>query len=125
MTDREEVPHRRYGLRAPVAFIDFVGNEVEYLVQFNFSERGRVIECFVCQDGAKITKTGSQIRALLEDGCKAVSRLLQYGDSMDTLAGYFGEDRPEGAESGPPSSVIGAIARVGADLDARGAEAMK
>ena len=118
MNTREDLPARRVGVRMPVKFKDAMGNETEYPVQFNFGESGRVIECFVSQDEARINKTGSQFRAMMEDGCKAISRLLQYGDTMAQLAGYFGEDRPEGAQSGPPSSHFGAIARAGAELDA-------
>lgn len=116
-TDREEIPNFRQGVRIPVRFKDATGNEAEYPVQFNFNQAGRVIECFVSQDERKVNKTGSQFRAMLEDGCKAISRLLQYGDTMEILAAYFGEDRSEGAEDGPPSSHFGAIARAGADLD--------
>lgn len=118
MNEREEIPDKRHGVRMPVKFKDAMGNETKYPVQFNIAESGRVIECFVSQDEARINKTGSQFRAMLEDGCKAISRLLQYGDTMAQLAAYFGEDRPEGAAFGSPSSHFGAIARAGAELDA-------
>lgn len=127
MNERAELPTRRHGLTMPVRFL--VGTDPRtaepqtYLVKFNFGDEARIMECFVCQDGAPITKTGSQVRALIEDGCKAISRLLQYGDTMAELAVYFGEDREEGESRGRPSSVMGAIARAGADLDARAAEA--
>lgn len=125
MSGREEIPNLRHGVRIPVVFKDPLGQEVEYPVQFNFNEAGRVIECFVSQDERRINKTGSQFRALMEDGCKSISRLLQYGDTMEQLAAYFGEDRAEGATSGPPSSHYGAITRAGAELDIIAAEALK
>lgn len=118
MNEREEIPDKRHGVRVPVKFKDALGHETVYPVQFNIGGSGRIIECFLSQDERRINKTGSQFRAMMEDACKAISRLLQYGDNMAQLAAYFGEDRAEGQDGGPPSSHFGAIARAGAELDA-------
>jgi hypothetical protein len=118
MTDRMELPNARRGIRTPVVFTTPSGNEAYYITTFNLSEEtGRIIECFICHDDSKEMKTGSEMQALLEDGCKLLSRCLQYGDTIHDLAAYCGENRPEGQKNGPPSSVIGAIARTGAALE--------
>jgi hypothetical protein len=47
-----------------------------------------------------------------------MSLLLQHGMTFQQLAASFGEDRGEGAEHGPPSSWLGAIASQGCQLEA-------
>ena len=67
-------------------------------------------------------KDGSDLDAFLSDSCIAISLLLQHGERMETLARAFGENRLEGAETGPPSSALGSIARAGAALDRKALE---
>ena len=122
---RTRLPSRRHGLRVPVSFKDLLGNDTIFAITFNFSEAGNVRECFLSpgclvatdREKDKVSKSGSHLRALIEDGCCAISRLLSYGDTCADLAAYFGEDRPEGAAEGPPASMLGAIVRAGAALD--------
>ncbi len=115
---RQDLPNSRRGVRFPVLFTAPSGNQSNYFITFNLNEvTGHIIECFICHDESTEMKTGSEMQGLLEDGCKLLSRCLQYGDSIQDLASYCGENRPEGASSGPPSSVIGAIARAGAQIE--------
>lgn len=117
MTDRIDIPNGRDGARVPVEFV-YPGGEKSYrMVTFNFGDGGRIIECFLAHDELPESK-GGQLCELLEDGCKLLSRWLQYGNSIKDLAKYCGESVPEGATEGPPSSIIGAIARTGAELEA-------
>lgn len=91
------------------------GVELKLCITFNFDNRGRVNEVF-CSGH----KEGSHMRAVLTDSCIAISHALQRGASIVELAAAFGEDREEGKKSGPPASVLGAIARQGAIIE-RGA----
>lgn len=120
---RVDLPNVRHGVRVLVKFVHPNGDEAFFPVTYNFSDgQLRIIECFVSQDDRKEYKTGSLLLELLKDGCRLASRCLRHGDTIHDLADYCGEDRPEGATSGPPSSIIGAIARAGADLERRGKE---
>ena len=115
---RCDLPNGRAGTRVIVEFKSAGGHDNEYPVTFNRSEDGgRVIECFISQDDRPEYKTGSQLLALLQDGCRLASRCLRHGDTIQELADYCGEDRGEGATEGTPSSIIGAIARAGAELE--------
>ena len=117
LTYRIEIPNGRDGARVPVEFV-YPGGEKSYrMVTFNFGDGGRIIECFLAHDELPESK-GGQLCELLEDGCKLLSRCLQYGDTIHDLAKYCGENVPEGEKSGTPSSIIGAIARTGAQLEA-------
>lgn len=86
----------------------------DYLVTFGLGTDGLIRESF-CTTAAK---TGTDMQAFINDACIAVSLLLQHGMTMAELAAAFGENRNEGEKSGPPSSVLGAIARAGAAIDA-------
>lgn len=76
---------------------------------------GRWCEVFCAPH--KDLKVGTDVAANATDSCIAISMLLQLGMTFAKLAASFGEDRPEGASSGPPSSWLGAIARQGAELE--------
>lgn len=121
---KEKLPGRRHGVRMPVAFIAPDGNTLSYYITYNISGASeRVIECFIChEDGARFLKSGSMLRAIMEDSCIAISLLLQTGMTMAQIAKAFGENRPEGQTNGPPSSPLGAIARMGAEIDERARE---
>jgi hypothetical protein len=60
---------------------------------------GRAGECFA--DGAR---AGSEIEALIDDACTAISRELQYGLSPDYLRARYSRN-----SDGTPSSIFGAI----------------
>lgn len=117
---RVKLPNRRHGVRVPVSFTDPMGHEYTHFVTYNLGPDLRVAECFISHDDkTKILKSGSLFRALIEDGCIAISLLLQHGLSMGSVAAKLGENHPEGASTGPPSSPLGAIARAGAEIDQR------
>jgi hypothetical protein len=86
-----------------------------FSVTFNWSPTGRVAECFYCDDGS--IKHGSDMAALITDACISISKRAEAGEPFAAIAASFGEDRPPGASCGPPSSLLGAIARAGAALD--------
>ena len=79
---------------------------------FGFDRAGYTREAF-----AKAEKSGSEFQALIQDGCTLMSILAQHGMSFSEIASRLGENRGEGEKSGPPSSVLGTIARAGAELD--------
>jgi hypothetical protein len=105
------LPNRRFGYIVPLQHAG-----VSFDVTFNRDPATlRFVECFYTQTGA--VKFGSDIQALLTDACIAISKLVEQGVPFAAIAQAFGEDRLPGAESGPPSSVLGAIARKGAELE--------
>lgn len=116
---REKLPTGRHGVRVPVIFTTPDHQEFTFLVTYNIGASSRVVECFVSHDDTIILKSGSLLRAILEDGCIAISLLLQHGMTMEAVARRLGENRPEGTSEGPPSSPLGAIACTGADIDRR------
>ena len=61
-------------------------------------------------------RAGSDSQAVVRDASILMSLLLQHGATMHEVAAALAMDRPEGAKSGPPSSPLGAIARIGAEL---------
>jgi hypothetical protein len=77
---------------------------------------GRWSECFYANTNT--VKFGSQVHAMLSDACIAISKLIEKGETFATISNAMGENRASGAASGPPSSVLGASARRGAQLDA-------
>lgn len=106
-----EIPARREGITVR---LHHYGNMFD--VTYNIHPAsGRVFECFY--SGVGMIKHGSDVQALLTDSCIAISKCLEHGGSFEQLAASFGEDRPEGATGGPPSSVLGVIARAGAKLE--------
>ena len=108
---RDNLPRRRFGLISHVPF-----RNDSYDISFNFHpSTARIVECFYSRTGS--VKQGSDIDALLTDACIAVSLLLRHGASLSSLAEAFGENRGFDNLPGPPSSVLGAIARAGAALE--------
>ncbi len=112
----ENIPSRRHGVRVPVEFEEPTGNKFTYPVTYNIGVR--VFECFISHDDkTRILKSGALLRAIIEDGCILISLLLQHGMTMKQIADALGENRPEGQKTGLPSSPLGALARVGAEID--------
>ena len=63
-------------------------------------------------------KRESDVVALANDAAILLSRLLQHeNEHIETIAKSLGENRVEGQTSGPPASLIGAIARRGAEVE--------
>lgn len=111
---RTPLPNRRYGITSKVQWKTWDGREQIFDCTFGFGPDAYVREVFM-----RAQKEGSDMDALLSDSCIAISILLQHGETCESLCGHFGENRPEGEASGPASSPLGAIVRVGADLDKR------
>ena len=106
---RARLPSRRHGITMPV---EHRGQRFD--CTFGIGEDGYVREAFM-----RSAKDGTDFSALMVDACIAVSMLLQHGETMQTLAQAFGENRAEGESVGPPQSALGAIARAGAAIDAQ------
>jgi hypothetical protein len=106
---RTQLPNRRHGLTVPVEH-----RNQKFDCTFSFDESGHVREAFM-----RSTKEGNDFSALMVDGCIAISMLLQHGQTCESLVKAFGNNRLEGETDDHPQSALGAIARVGADLDAR------
>jgi len=104
---------RRHGVRIPVKHSNFT-----FFITFNCDDSGRWFECFYSQTGERgEPRHGSTLSALLSDNCINISKRLEHGESFAEIAFSLGEDRAENAVSGEPSSVAGAIARAGAELE--------
>jgi hypothetical protein len=112
MTNRVPLKNRRLSTTCVVRHTSNNGQQWDFTVTFGFDMDGRVRECF-CNS----PKSGTDMQAFISDACIAVSLLLQHGMPITLVAAAFGEDRPEGADAGPPSSPLGAIARVGVTIE--------
>jgi hypothetical protein len=100
------MPGRRTGFTEPLTFREGEAGEITTFITCNFDAYGRIREVF-CAD----PRVGSDIHALLTDGCILISIYLQTGGEPELLPGSLGENRAEGEKSGPPSSILGAVAR--------------
>jgi hypothetical protein len=109
---RKPLPDRRDARRVTVVF-EFSNRTVRHFeIGFGLEDSGIVREVFCC--GAH---TQSDLQLLVEDACVATSIALQYGARIGKFVKSFGELREEGATSGPPASIMGAIARAGVALE--------
>lgn len=79
---------------------------MEIEISFGFDHQRCLKECFISSKTHPMTP-------LLNDICILISRLLQHGDSIESIAEGLGENRNEGQVIGSPASFIGAIARQG------------
>lgn len=107
---RTPLPNRRYGLTVPVEH-----RNQTFDCTFSWDDSGHIREAFM-----RSTKEGNDFSAVMVDAAIALSMLLQHGYSMADMVKAFGE-----TATGAPQSALGAIARVGADLDARGQKALE
>jgi hypothetical protein len=107
VTVRKPLPERRECVTDRIRHGDHA-----YSVTFGFDSDLNIKECF-CNS----PKEGSDAQAFISDSCIAMSLLMQHGMSISDLAETFGENRAEGADEGPPSSPLGAIARAGAAIE--------
>lgn len=112
---RTPLKNRRHGITSRVSH---GGHDFD--VTFGFDECGVIREVFM-----RSVKEGTDLSAFLSDSCIAISLLLQHGESMESLAKAFGENRLEGEIEGPASSALGTIAREGARLDRKALEVVR
>ena len=94
---RTRLPNRR-----PNETVELMFNDTRYAVTVGFYlDTGRIGEVFT--HGAKV---GSNMDAILDDACVALSMLLQYGIEPPRLAAGMGRLGGDGV----PASIIGALA---------------
>lgn len=105
---REKLPNRRLQITANVQYLDIFaqGRPMEIEVSFGFDHKRVLKELFINSKTHPLTP-------LLNDICILMSRLLQHGDTIESIAEGLGENRNEGEALGAPSTFIGAIARQG------------
>ncbi len=101
---RTKMPNRREGYTEPLTFREGQQGEIKTFITCNFNDDGVITEVFAADP-----RIGSDIQALLTDGCILISLNLQSGADLERLSKSLGEDRPEGAKTGPPSSLLGAV----------------
>ena len=102
---RTRLPNRRPNETAELMF-----NATPYAVTIGYHPTtGRIGEVFT--HGAKV---GSNMDAILDDACVALSMLIQYGAEPGDLASSMGRQGTGQA----PASIIGALADLLTDMDA-------
>lgn len=116
---RSELPRRRLHHCEPFVW----PNAPKLSLSVGFDCAGRVREVFVHDDG----KTGTDVEALLQDGCVLISFLLQQ-DGMDvcTLAGKVGREgvmpggaAPDDGDAIRAASMFGGLLAQAAAIEAR------
>lgn len=109
-----KMPGRRRGVNERVVHVRSDGTELKVFVTANFSpESGRVAEVFSAN-----TMSGSDIEAMMTDACILMSLCLQAGVSLAEIVEKLGDRRRHHEDQpGPPTSVIGSIARAAKAID--------
>ena len=110
---REKLPNRRLQVTSRVQYLDIFaqGRPMEIEVSFGFDHQLSLKELFIASKTHMLTP-------LLNDICILISRLLQHGDTIESISDGLGENRNEGEAIGAPSSFIGAIVRQGVTVQA-------
>lgn len=108
---RTKLPERRPCVTTHVAW-NYPGfQDQKLIVTFGFGDNRKVREVFCAS-----FRGYSEICAMANDACILLSRLLQHGEDIANIAAALSENRQEGAASGPPASMIGAICRAAAEM---------
>jgi len=103
---RERLPDRREGHTLKIVWRLLGGQEINLYATIGYYADGRVGEVF-----GDTAKSGTDMEALISDGCILISLALQHGVPLSLVAEALGENRAEGASEGPPASPLGMIAR--------------
>lgn len=108
---REKLPSRRPQITSKVQYLDIYasGRPMEIEVSFGFNARKEIKEVFISSKTHPLTP-------LINDICILISRLLQHGDSIESIAEGLGENRlmdETALGHAAPASFIGAIVRQG------------
>jgi len=103
---RHKLPDRRMTLTTSVIHKTAAGHEEHHLISVGFNNAGSVAEVFSAN-----RMVGSDMHAIIADGCILMSIYLQTGGELERLVRSLGENRQEGEQRGPASSVFGSIAR--------------
>ncbi len=102
---RNRLPNRR-----PNETVDLIFNDTRYAVTVGYDpDNGRIGEVFT--HGAKV---GSNMDAMLDDACVALSMLIQYGAEPCDLGSSMGRH----GEGNAPASIVGALADLLTGMDA-------
>lgn len=102
---RKELPPRRPSATRKIEF-----NGQRLIVTFGYDRDNCVREVFAA--GKK-----NEMLDLTTDACILLSRLLQCGESIGEIAQTLSENRALHELTGPPASIIGAIARAARDFE--------
>jgi len=113
---REKLSPRRLQITSKVQYLDLYasGRPMEIEISFGFDTSMTIKECFISSKSHALTP-------LLNDICILISRLLQFGDTIESIAEGLGENRlmdETALGHAAPASFIGAIARQGVTLQA-------
>lgn len=92
---------------------------LKYPITYNENpDTGALFECFYAPTDKAPVKEGSELANVIKDACILISLLHQRGGmAFSEIADALGENRAPGEPSGPPASVLGAIARTGAEME--------
>lgn len=108
-----KMPSRREGFVERIVHINSAGSEDPVTVTINVDQKsGQVLEVFAANP-----MVGSDIEAILTDGCILISLCLQAGISLEELIRKLGDRRKAFEEPGPPTSVFGSIVRAAKKID--------
>lgn len=113
---RAKLPNKRIAITSTVHYQDPYAQGRGMLIDVTFGfipdadGKYKLCEAF-------ISSKSHVLSPLWNDICILISRLLQHGDTIESIAEGLGENRKEMETSGPPSSYIGAIARQGVTLE--------
>jgi hypothetical protein len=99
---RERLPNRR-----AAATVTMLWNDRPCNVSVGYADDGRVFEVFA-RDARRVY---SEHDCTLDDAAVLISRALQHGDNLSTMAAGIGR-LPDGS----PSSIVGAIIDAAANL---------
>lgn len=105
---RTAIKDRRANITTSIEWTSSNGPDVKLNVTYGMNDQGYIKEAFCAG-----FRAGTDVCALANDACIMMSLLLQHGVTIAHVADACGENRPEGATSGPPASLLGAIAREG------------
>ena len=108
---RKPMKNRRSNITCHVSWTSRSGPDTKLIVTYGI-EDNKVKEAF-CSG----FRADSDICSLANDGCIMMSLLLQHGVDIMSVANACGENRMEKESSGPPASLLGAIAREGAFVE--------
>lgn len=109
---RAQLNNRRVNVTANVAWHSPSGPDHKLIVTYGINPEGKIKEAFCAG-----FRASTDICALANDACILLSLLLQEGYALNVIAAKLGENRAEGATTGEPASLVGAIARKGVEIE--------
>jgi hypothetical protein len=109
---RERLPERREGHTLKLEWRLMGGHDIHLYASVGYYDDGRVGEVW-----GDTAKSGTDMEALISDGCILMSLALQHGIPLAAIAEALGENRAEGAHAGPPASPLGMLAREALKLE--------